>query len=170
MAPASYGFTPAEHAEIVERFVEQLDLSAVTLMVQDWGGPIGFAVATRQPSRFSRFVIGNTWAWPKANLGIRLSSRLLASPFGSYLIRRRNMFIEKIFPIGVQLTGLSEEVMNAYRGPFPTAESREPIQVFAREVLNSRPFLADILAGFGAATPSPCAVMLGDERLRIWRI
>ena len=28
------------------------------MMVQDWGGPIGSAVATRHPDRFARFVIG----------------------------------------------------------------------------------------------------------------
>lgn len=77
--PPGYGFTPTEHADIVEAFVQQLDLSAVTVMVQDWGGPIGFAVATRHPERFSRFVIGNTWAWPKRDPGTQVFSRLLAA-------------------------------------------------------------------------------------------
>src|ERR1041385_4365712 len=56
-APASYGFTPAEHARAVERLILELDLTGITMMVQDWGGPIGFAAATRQPIRFARFVI-----------------------------------------------------------------------------------------------------------------
>ena len=60
-----YGFTPAEHADVLEQLVAQWDISDVTMMVQDWGGPIGFAVATRHPERFAAFVIGNTWAWPK---------------------------------------------------------------------------------------------------------
>jgi haloalkane dehalogenase len=47
----------------------QLDLRDVTMMVQDWGGPIGFSVATRHPDRFSTFVIGNTWGWPKSDPG-----------------------------------------------------------------------------------------------------
>ena len=64
-----YGFTPAEHADVLEQLVLRLDLREITLMVQDWGGPIGFAVATRHPDRFAGFVIGNTWAWPKADLG-----------------------------------------------------------------------------------------------------
>jgi haloalkane dehalogenase len=72
-----YGYTPAEHAAVLEQLVQQLELSDVTMMVQDWGGPIGFAVATRHPERFSAFVIGNTWAWPKADLGTQLFSRLL---------------------------------------------------------------------------------------------
>jgi haloalkane dehalogenase len=31
-----YGFTPAEHADVVAQFVAELDLTAVTMMVQDW--------------------------------------------------------------------------------------------------------------------------------------
>jgi haloalkane dehalogenase len=64
-AAPGYGYTPAEHADVVEALIVRLDLRGATLMVQDWGGPIGFAVATRHPDRFSAFVIGNTWAWPK---------------------------------------------------------------------------------------------------------
>ena len=60
-----------------ERLVTQLDLQNVTMMVQDWGGPIGFAVATRQPERFAAFVIGNTWAWPKSDPGTQVFSRVL---------------------------------------------------------------------------------------------
>ncbi|HZD64918.1 MAG TPA: alpha/beta fold hydrolase, partial [Acidimicrobiales bacterium] len=41
-APPGYGFTPAEHARVLEALVLELDLWDVTLMVQDWGGPIGF--------------------------------------------------------------------------------------------------------------------------------
>src|SRR4051812_12844652 len=39
-APEGYGFTPAEHAAVVERLVLELDLRDVTPVVQDWGGPI----------------------------------------------------------------------------------------------------------------------------------
>ena len=155
VAPAGYGFTPAEHADVVEDFVKQLDLGAVTMMVQDWGGPIGFAVATRHPDRFARFVIGNTWAWPKSDLGTQAFSRVLGSPLGRYLIERRNFFVERILPSGVRRTHLSDAVMNAYRGPFPTPESRRPVSVFPREILNSRPFLADIAAGLPRVADRP---------------
>ena len=143
-AGPGYGYTPAEHAAVLERFVEQLDLQGVTMMVQDWGGPIGFAVATRHPERFSGFVIGNTWAWPKADSVTRVASCLLGGPLGGYLILQRNFFVEKILPGSVKRRKLTQEVMDAYRGPFPTPESRRPMHVFPREILHSRPFLAEI--------------------------
>ena len=63
-AGAGYGYRPADHATVVEGFCDRLGLEAITLMVNDWGGPIGFWVAGRQPTRFKALVIGNTWAWP----------------------------------------------------------------------------------------------------------
>jgi haloalkane dehalogenase len=150
-APTGYGYTPAEHARVVERVVEELDLRDITMMVQDWGGPIGFAVATRNPDRFSAFVIGNTWAWPKSDFGTQAFSRFLGGPIGKRLILNRNLFVEKIIPGGVRRKKLSPEVMNAYRGPFPTPRSRVPTWVFPREILGSRPFLAEVESRLSAS-------------------
>jgi haloalkane dehalogenase len=142
--PRGFGFTPVEHAHVLEQLVLALDLSDVTLMVQDWGGPIGFAVATRHPDRFAAFVIGNTWAWPKSDPGTQLFARLLGGPVGRRLIQQRNLFVETILPGGVRRRRLTDAVMDAYRGPFPTPASRRPIAVFPREILASRPFLAAV--------------------------
>jgi haloalkane dehalogenase len=143
-AAPGYGYTPAEHAGVLEQFVSGLDLADVTMMVQDWGGPIGFAVATRHPARFAAFAIGNTWAWPKSDPRTQLFSRLLGGPVGRRLIANRNIFVEKVLPSGVRRGSLPEAVMDAYRGPFPTPASRRPTAVFPREILDSRPFLAEI--------------------------
>jgi haloalkane dehalogenase len=158
-AVPGYGFMPAEHAGVLERFVEQLDLSGVTMMVQDWGGPIGFTVATRHPHRFDGFVIGNTWAWPKSDPGTQLFSRLLGGPIGRYLILQRNVFVEQIIPGGVKRRKLPEAVMDAYRGPFPTPESRRPMHVFPREILGSRPFLAELERGLPAVADKPALLV-----------
>ena len=76
-------YTFARHIDWLHGLITELDPQEITLVVQDWGGPIGFAVATRHPNRFSRFVIGNTWAWPKADLGTQafVSGRNLGLQF-----------------------------------------------------------------------------------------
>jgi haloalkane dehalogenase len=170
-----YGFTPAEHADVLEQLVLRLDLGDLTMMVQDWGGPIGFAVATRHPERFAAFVIGNTWAWPKGDPGTQLFSRLLGGAIGRRLILNRNLFVERLLPAGVRRGTLPEVVMNAYRGPFPTPASRRPTAVFPREILASRPFLADIerrlprLSGRPALIVWPTKdVAFGDRERRRW--
>jgi haloalkane dehalogenase len=172
---AGYGFTPAEHAAVLEQLVLQLDLSQLTMMVQDWGGPIGFAVATRHPERFTAFVIGNTWAWPKSDPGTQLFSRLLGGPIGRRLILNRNVFVERILPGGVRRTTLPDAVMNAYRGPFPTPASRRPMAVMPQQILGSRPFLAEIEAGLPRLRDRPALIVwptkdvaFGDRERRRW--
>jgi len=158
-APPGYGSTPAEHAGLLERLVEQLDLRELTMMVQDWGGPIGFFVATRHPDRFARFVIGNTWAWPKADLGTQAFSRILGGPIGCYLILQYNLFVERLLPGGVRRKSLPPEVMDAYRGPFPNAPARVPTWIFPREILGSRPFLSRVEGGLGELRDRPALVV-----------
>jgi haloalkane dehalogenase len=144
---------------VLERLVVDLDLHEATMMVQDWGGPIGFAAATRHPARFAAFVIGNTWAWPKSDLGTQIFSRLMGGPIGAYLILRRNFFVERIIPQNVKRKRLSEEVMDAYRGPFPTPRSREPVHVFPHEILASRPFLAEVERALASLRDRPALLL-----------
>jgi pimeloyl-ACP methyl ester carboxylesterase len=58
-----FDYTPRSQSTVLETLVTALDLRRVTLVVQDWGGPVGLGVATRQPARFARILIMNTWAW-----------------------------------------------------------------------------------------------------------
>lgn len=48
------------HVTWVTNFIEILDLSDVTLHVQDWGGLIGLRMAVYEPGRFARVALSNT--------------------------------------------------------------------------------------------------------------
>jgi haloalkane dehalogenase len=52
----SYDF----HCSSMARLVEELDLHDLTVVVQDWGGPIGLRLAVERPDRVARLVIMNT--------------------------------------------------------------------------------------------------------------
>jgi haloalkane dehalogenase len=54
-------YTIARHVEILTSLVTALDLQRVTLVCQDWGGPIGLAQAVLMPERFAGLVVMNTW-------------------------------------------------------------------------------------------------------------
>jgi haloalkane dehalogenase len=162
-APAGYGFTPAEHAGVVERVVEALDLRDAGLVVQDWGGPIGFAVATRHPERFARFVIGNTWAWPATARATRAFSRVMGGPVGGLLIDRRNFFVERLIPGGVRRRKLAPAVMDQYRGPFRERAARTPIKVLPREIVASAPFLGEVERGLERVRDRPALILWPDR-------
>ncbi|HLP31204.1 MAG TPA: alpha/beta fold hydrolase, partial [Geothrix sp.] len=49
IAPPGFGYTPGEQSRVVEAFVDRLGLQDLTLVMQDWGGPIGLGLAERRP-------------------------------------------------------------------------------------------------------------------------
>lgn len=49
------------HIESIRFLIESLDLRGMTLVVHDWGGPIGLRQVVDMPDRFQRLVILNTW-------------------------------------------------------------------------------------------------------------
>ena len=53
-------YTFARHIAWTRSLVTQLDLRDITLVAQDWGGPIGFGVLADEPDRFARVVAANT--------------------------------------------------------------------------------------------------------------
>src|SRR5438270_153378 len=49
--PANYGYTSAEHAQVVGKLVDHLGLEGFIVVGQDWGGPIGMTVALERGCR-----------------------------------------------------------------------------------------------------------------------
>jgi haloalkane dehalogenase len=54
-------YSIARHSEVLMSLIVSLDLQRITLLCQDWGGPIGLAQAATMPERFERLSIMNTW-------------------------------------------------------------------------------------------------------------
>jgi haloalkane dehalogenase len=54
-------YSTARHTEVLRSLIDRLDLRDVTLVCQDWGGPIGLAQVGAMPDRFRRLVVMNTW-------------------------------------------------------------------------------------------------------------
>lgn len=54
-------YTIERHIQSVAHLIQSLDLRDITVVCQDWGGPIGLRQAVDMPQRFARLVILNTW-------------------------------------------------------------------------------------------------------------
>lgn len=161
-AAPGYGYRVAEHSAVVRRFVQRLDLVDVTAVVQDWGGPIGMGAAVADPERYSGFVIGNTYAWPSLPPDKAVVSELMGNQvLGGLLNKRLNLFVDRMLPFMMQRP-LSEAEKAMYAGPFPTAQSREPVRVLPREIRTARPFLFRIEAALPAVADKPALLVWGD--------
>jgi len=131
-------FRVPEHADRCEALLESLDLSDATVVVQDWGGPIGLAWAARHPERVRSLFILNTFAHrPPDDVPLPLPLRLFRTPgVGELMVKGMHAFVKIfLFREGVvhpDRLGTSERA--AYLAPHPTWSSRTPVLVFPREI------------------------------------
>ncbi len=112
------------HVDSIARLVEELDLRDLTLVVHDWGGPIGLRVAVEHPERFERLVILNTGIGggrPPSETWLRF--RQVVRELGGALD------IGRLVEAGT-VQGLPDDVREAYDAAFPTPESKAGVLAF----------------------------------------
>ena len=112
-------YTYDRHCESIVQLIEALELRDITIVVQDWGGPIGLRVATENAGRFARLVILNTGVFrPGPNW-----------PNPGFLAWREFAINNPDLPVGNIVQGgtttqLPDEVVRGYEAPFPSVESK----------------------------------------------
>ncbi len=122
--PLDKNYRLSQHVHNLNELLTALDLSDITLVLHDWGGPIGLGFATHSPERVKRLVILNT-AIGILPEGSRTWITALKEQ-GLYRDFMGNMDAN----IGTLLAGgvvhkeaITETVLSAYRAPFPDRES-----------------------------------------------
>jgi len=90
-----YAHTLDGHSADLVALLGQLDLSRITLVCHDWGGPTGVSFAMSNPERMRALVVMSTWAWPTppAEFHTRIFPwRMMHAPLvGPYLMGRHNV-------------------------------------------------------------------------------
>lgn len=143
--PAGWSYRPADHARVIDAFIESLELEDLTLIANDWGGPIGLDYVTRNPERVDSIVLMNTFMWPAEELRARVFSTLLGNRISRVLIRRYNLFATRMMKVLVaEESSLSDEIHRHYTAPLATPDDREASWVFPREINGSREWLEDL--------------------------
>jgi len=116
------------HSASLARFVDELDLRDMTVVMQDWGGPLGMRLAFERPDRVSRLVVMNT--------GI-LSGRPPSDTWLRFrdLVRRAGTDFQAGRLIRMACaTELPDNVVAAYDAPFPAPESKTGVLMFPEQV------------------------------------
>ncbi len=112
------------HYRSIERLAEELDLRETTVVVQDWGGPIGLRLAVEQPERVARLVILNTGIGAgRAPSPEWLRFREFIRRVGTELVPGQLIKITCV-------SELDDDVVDAYNAPFPTPESKAGVLAF----------------------------------------
>jgi len=146
-APAGFGFTPREESLVVEEFVDRLGLRDVTLVMQDWGGPIGLGLAGRRPELVRRVVLGSTWAWQTSKSAPRGRFSVIAGgPVGEFVQVNFNGFASLALKAGIARK-LPPDVTDVYLRPFRPLDRRGIAAFYPGQITAATEYFAEVEAG-----------------------
>ena len=117
-------YTFQRHVDWMQAWLDQVGLERITLVGQDWGGLVGLRLVALDPDRFARVVVANT--------GLPAGDMPMSEAFQNW---RRFSRESPEFDVGTILTmGCKipppDEVLAAYRAPFPDEAYKEGARIF----------------------------------------
>ncbi len=126
-----------DHIDNLEHFVLAQDLRGLTLVMHDFGGPVGMGLAIRHPGRIKRIVsVNGPTPLGQPDLIDRLMANAAASPWFQWILKAEaEGSLEEVLGhldynilSTLKLNGferneiITESWLAAYRAPFPTPE------------------------------------------------
>jgi haloalkane dehalogenase len=162
--PAAFAYSPEAHAEALREFVDKLGLTRFTLVVHDFGGPIGLPLALADDSRVDRVVIMNSWSWPlNDDRKMARSAALVTGGLGRFLYRYANASLRLIMPSAYgDKRKLTKQIHREYLKVFEDREARVLVlHALAKALLGSQAHYQSLLDRIGALRHRPVLVVWG---------
>jgi haloalkane dehalogenase len=117
-------YTYDRHTQLAATLLEDLDVRGATVVVHDWGGPIGLRMAVEHPDRIDRLVILDT--------GLFTGHQRMTDAWTAF-----RDFVERTedLPVGFLVRGAckadpGDDVIAAYDAPYPDAPSKAGARAF----------------------------------------
>jgi haloalkane dehalogenase len=86
--PQQRSYWLQDHIDNLEHFVRALDLTDITLVMHDFGGPVGMGLAVRQPNRIRRIISTNgPTPFGQPDLLDRLTANARVSPWFKWIAK-----------------------------------------------------------------------------------
>jgi haloalkane dehalogenase len=112
------------HAAHFSQLLEHLDLRDATVVVHDWGGPIGLRAAVEHPDRIARMVIMDT--------GLFTGEQPMSDAWRAFrdFVERTEDLPVAFLVKGACARGLDDDAFAAYDAPFPEPSAKAGARAF----------------------------------------
>jgi acyl-CoA synthetase (AMP-forming)/AMP-acid ligase II/pimeloyl-ACP methyl ester carboxylesterase len=162
--PADVYFNAADRIGHLEELLDQLGIGRFSLVMHDWGGPIGTGLAVRRAHDVERLVYFNT-TLAEMNLLPGIIRRAASPVIGRMLTQHTMHFVKLLTSLGVAHS-LPEEIKQGYHRPYRTHAGRRAIWGFVRDIPFSRshptaPLMDDMVARLPALADKPVKIIWG---------
>lgn len=174
--PQDREYTLRTHVGNLTALIEALDLRDITLVMQDWGGPIGVGYAVRHPERIHSLVLMNTvvgygtagrrdlpnpvetpwFRWIRDGLPTGRTEAVLAQLGSTILSVMQIVGLER-------LDRVDPTFIQAYAAPFPTPQDCKGAIAFPLDLAlgRIRDFVREGLPGVAALRDKPALMIEG---------
>ncbi len=135
--PDAFDYRLQSHIDNLVALVQSLDLRRITLVVHDWGGPIGVGAALRCPERFARFVLLNTGLFPPPFIPRRIA--VCQTPLvGKLALQGLNLFSRAALRMAVADRRRLDSIARAgLIAPYDSWRNRRAVYGFVRDIPRS---------------------------------
>jgi len=175
--PFNWNYLPKNHAKNFESFLDSLNLDKITLVVNDWGGPIALSYAIKHPEKIKKIVVLNTWMWSLEKDPYYLKfSRLMGGIFGRFFIKHFNIFGRIVVKKAVgNKKMLNKHIHKHYFKHLKSKKDRKGCYTFPREIIGSSKWLDSLWKQKENINSIPMSIIWGmkdiafrEEELNYW--
>ena len=162
-----------DHIDNLEGLIEHLAMERITIVGQDWGGPIGVGYALRHPDRVKRLCLMNTGVPGRAPEGV---PGLTDTPWyrwthgdgdsDAVLSNLGSTILSVLKRIGFERTAHVDETwIRAYASPFPTAADCQGARTFPQCIATeeTRDTFLEHISALPALAAKPAMYVHGEE-------
>jgi haloalkane dehalogenase len=112
------------HTELFVELLERLEIRGATIVVHDWGGPVGLRAAVEHPERIARMVIMDT--------GLFTGEQPMSDAWKTFrdFVERTEDLPVAFLVKGACARGMDDDVFAAYDAPFPVPEAKAGARAF----------------------------------------
>jgi haloalkane dehalogenase len=163
--PETYPYSIAQHTENLSRLIAHLKLESFTLVVHDFGGPIGLHYAIQHPEKIKRLVILNTWLWSTRNEPeFKKAEAVLKSPLLPFLYKYFNFSARFMVKQswGNKKT-LTPAIHKHYLKPFSKPAERMGTIAFAKALLGEQDFFESLWNRVSVLAHKPTLILWGES-------
>ena len=162
--PGDVCFRAGDRIGHLEDLLTELGVGRFSLVMHDWGGPLGTGLAVRRPADVERLVYFNTTLAEMALLP-GMIRRAAAPVIGRLLTQDTMQFLKLLTSFGV-VQAMPEEVKRGYLRPYRSRAGRRAIWGFVQDIPFSpshptAPLMDDMVARLPALADTPVKIIWG---------
>lgn len=163
--PADYTYSTQKHSQNLTEFIKQMGLKNITLVVHDFGGPIGINYAIEHAHNIKRLVILNTWLFSTKNEPeYKQAEFILKSPLLPILYKYFNFSAAFMVP---QSWGDRKKLTAAhlahFKNPFQKPSDRLGTLSFAQSLLSDQEWFETIWDRLSILNAIPTLIVWGEK-------